>query len=48
VIAIPKAVRAAHLRENLAAASIELDAEALQAIDAALPPPDAATPLAMN
>jgi diketogulonate reductase-like aldo/keto reductase len=48
VIAIPKAVRAAHLRENLAAASIELDAEALQAIDAASPPPDAATPLAMN
>jgi diketogulonate reductase-like aldo/keto reductase len=48
VIAIPKAVRAAHLRENLAAASIELDAEALQAIDVAFAPPREATPLAMN
>jgi diketogulonate reductase-like aldo/keto reductase len=48
VIAIPKAVRAAHLRENLAAAALELDAEALLAIDAAFTPPAAATPLAMN
>ena len=48
VIAIPKAVRAAHLRENLAAASIELDAAALQAIDVAFAPPREATPLAMN
>ena len=48
VIAIPKAVRAPHLRENLAAATRELDAEALHAIDAAFPPPHAATPLAMN
>jgi diketogulonate reductase-like aldo/keto reductase len=48
VIAIPKAVRAAHLRENLAASSIELDAEALHAIDAAFAPPREATPLAVN
>ena len=48
VIAIPKAVRAAHLRENLTAASIELDAAALQAIDVAFAPPREATPLAMN
>jgi diketogulonate reductase-like aldo/keto reductase len=47
-IAIPKAVRAAHLRENLAAASIELDAEALHAIDVAFAPPREATPLAIN
>jgi diketogulonate reductase-like aldo/keto reductase len=46
--AIPKAVRAAHLRENLAAAAIELDAEALRAIDAVFAPPRNATPLAMN
>jgi diketogulonate reductase-like aldo/keto reductase len=48
VIAIPKAVRAAHLRENLAASSIELDAEALHAIDVAFAPPREATPLAIN
>lgn len=48
VIAIPKAVRAEHLRENLAAADLELDAQALSAIDAALPPPRRAGPLAMN
>jgi len=48
VIAIPKAVQATHLRENLAAATLELDAQALHAIDGAFPPPHAATPLAMN
>ena len=48
VIAIPKAVRAAHLRENLAAASLELDAAAMQAIDAAFAPPRESTPLATN
>ena len=36
------------LRENLAASSIELDAEALHAIDAAFAPPREATPLAIN
>jgi diketogulonate reductase-like aldo/keto reductase len=48
VIAIPKAVRSEHLRENLAAASLELDAAALSAIDAAFPAPRSATALAIN
>ena len=48
VIAIPKAVRGVHLRENLAAAAIELDPKTLLAIDAAFAPPRAETPLAMN
>ena len=48
VIAIPKAVRSEHLRENLAAATLELDGEALRAIDAAFPPPRRATALAIN
>jgi diketogulonate reductase-like aldo/keto reductase len=48
VVAIPKAVRSAHLRENLAAAELQLDDEALAAIDAAFPPPRVATPLAIN
>ena len=48
VIAIPKAVQVAHLRDNLAAAGIELDADALRAIDAAFPPPRRAEPIAIN
>ncbi len=48
VIAIPKAATSAHLRENRAAASLALDAEALRAIDAAFPPPTAAMPIAIN
>lgn len=48
VIAVPKAVRAEHVRDNLAAASLELDAAALQAIDAAFPPPRRKSGLAMN
>ena len=47
-MAIPKAVRSEHLRENLAAASLELDEPALRAIDAAFPPPRRATALAIN
>jgi diketogulonate reductase-like aldo/keto reductase len=47
VIAIPKAVRAEHQRENLAAASLTLDAEALAAIDRAFPPPRRKQPLAI-
>jgi diketogulonate reductase-like aldo/keto reductase len=39
VIAIPKAVREEHLRENLAAASITLDGEALAELDRLFPPP---------
>mgnify|MGYP001240511240 CR=1 FL=1 len=47
VMAIPKAVREAHLRENFAAASLRLGAEDLQAIDARFPPPRRKTSLAM-
>lgn len=48
VVAIPKALGAAHLRENLAAADLVLDAAALEAIDRAFAPPTRAVPLAMN
>jgi diketogulonate reductase-like aldo/keto reductase len=48
VIAIPKAVRESHLRENLAAADIALTAEELAEIDRAFPPPAAKQPLAMT
>jgi len=47
VIAIPKAVREEHLRENLAAAAIELIAEELAEIDRAFPPPNRKRRLAM-
>jgi diketogulonate reductase-like aldo/keto reductase len=48
VVAIPKSARLAHLRDNLAAAQIKLDADALKAIDAAFPPPKQRQPLAIN
>jgi diketogulonate reductase-like aldo/keto reductase len=48
VIAIPKAVQAAHLQDNLAAASIELTAAELAQIDAAFPPPARKQPLATS
>lgn len=48
VIAIPKAVREEHLRENLAAAAIELTAEELAEIDRAFPPPNRKRRLAMT
>ena len=47
VQAIPKAVHEKHLRENLAAAAIELDAALLAEIDRLHPPPRRKTPLAM-
>jgi diketogulonate reductase-like aldo/keto reductase len=47
VMAIPKAVREAHLRENLAAAELQLDAATLRALDALFPLPRRHTPLAM-
>jgi len=47
VMAIPKAVREEHLRENLASASLQLSAEDLAAIDRRFPPPRAKTALAM-
>lgn len=45
VIAIPKAARAAHVRENRAAADLVLAPEDLHALDAAFPAPTAAHPL---
>jgi diketogulonate reductase-like aldo/keto reductase len=48
VIAIPKAVREAHLRENFAAGSIELDTSTLAALDTLFPPPRKTQPLAVT
>jgi diketogulonate reductase-like aldo/keto reductase len=47
VVAIPKAVRSAHLRDNLAAADLVLDAEVLAELDRLHPPPRRKGPLAM-
>jgi diketogulonate reductase-like aldo/keto reductase len=47
VAAIPKAVRSAHLKENLAAAELQLDAATLAELDRLHPPPRRKTPLAM-
>lgn len=47
VVAIPKAVREAHLRDNLAAAELRLSAEDLAEIDRLHPPPQGKKPLAM-
>jgi diketogulonate reductase-like aldo/keto reductase len=48
VIAIPKAVKSEHLRANLAAADVRLDAETLAAVDTAFAPPRRKHSLAMN
>ena len=47
VAAIPKAVRSAHLKENLVAADLKLDAATLAELDRLHPPPKRKTPLAM-
>ncbi len=47
VVAIPKASRPEHVRENLVAADLTLSADDLSALDAAFPPPKRATPLGM-
>jgi aldehyde reductase len=47
VLAIPKAGRVAHVRENRKAADIVLDAQDLAELDAAFPPPDGPSPLAI-
>lgn len=47
VIAIPKAVREPHLRENAAAAAIALDDQALADLDRLFPPPAGKQPLAI-
>jgi diketogulonate reductase-like aldo/keto reductase len=48
VMAIPKAVREAHLRENWGAAALSLDAQDLAALDRDFPPPRRKVPLAMT
>jgi diketogulonate reductase-like aldo/keto reductase len=47
VIAIPKAADPAHVRENAAAAAIELTPQDLAELDTAFPPPKRKRPLAM-
>jgi diketogulonate reductase-like aldo/keto reductase len=47
VVAIPKATSIAHVRDNHKALALELDAEALRALDAAFPPPKKSRPLEM-
>lgn len=47
VVAIPKAASVAHVRENHAALSLTLDADALKSLDNAFPPPKQARPLEM-
>jgi diketogulonate reductase-like aldo/keto reductase len=48
VVTIPKAVNPEHVRANLKAIDVSLDAEDLKALDAAFPPPKRATPLQMT
>jgi diketogulonate reductase-like aldo/keto reductase len=48
VIAIPKAVKESHLRENLAAADLTLSAGDLAELDAQFPSPKRKQPLAMS
>jgi diketogulonate reductase-like aldo/keto reductase len=48
VVTIPKAVKPEHVRANMAAIEVELDAEDLAALDAAFPPPKRATSLDMT
>ena len=48
VVAIPKAVKAQHLRDNWAAASVTLSADDLRQIEQAFPAPRRKTPLAMT
>jgi diketogulonate reductase-like aldo/keto reductase len=47
VVTIPKAASVAHVRENREALDLQLDAEALKALDAAFPAPTRARPLEM-
>lgn len=48
VITIPKAVNPDHVRANLKALDLKLDAEDLHALDATFPPPKKAAPLDMT
>jgi len=48
VVAIPKAVRPEHVRANMKALDVKLDADDLKALDTTFPPPQRATPLDMT
>ncbi|HEX5959364.1 MAG TPA: aldo/keto reductase [Hyphomicrobiaceae bacterium] len=48
VVTIPKAVQPEHVRANLKALDVQLDADDLKALDAAFPPPKRAMPLDMT
>ncbi len=48
VITIPKAVKPDHVRANMKALDVKLDAEDLKALDAAFPPPKKPAPLDMT
>jgi len=48
VVTIPKATSPDHVRANLRALDLKLDADDLQALDAAFPPPKKAMPLDMT
>ena len=48
VIAIPKASNPEHVRANMKALDVVLDAEDLKALDAAFPPPKRGSPLDMT
>ena len=48
VVAIPKATKLEHVRANVKALDIKLDADDLKALDAGFPPPKRATPLEMT
>ena len=48
VVTIPKAVRPEHVRANMKALDVKLDAEDLKALDAAFPPPKGPVPLDMT
>jgi len=48
VVTIPKATQPEHVRANLKAVDVKLDAEDLAALDAAFPPPKRGSPLGMT
>ena len=48
MIVIPKATQPDHVRDNIKALDVKLDAEDLAALDAAFPPPKRASPLEMT
>jgi len=48
VIAIPKASNLEHVRANMKALEVALDADDLKALDAAFPPPKRGAPLDMT